>query len=65
MTGLTPSWKKSTRSNGSDACVEARTQGESVEVRDTKDRSGPVLTFTSEAWTSFLKDVREGRYDLR
>lgn len=52
-------WQKSTRSNGSGACVEARRTGELVEVADTKDpatRSAPVVV-SAEAWTTFLANV--------
>jgi hypothetical protein len=63
MTGLTSDWKKSERSNGSDSCVEVRTQDEVVQVRDSKDRSGPILAFSAAAWNSFLLDLRDGRFD--
>ncbi len=63
MTGLTASWKKSTRSNGSDSCVEARLLVDAVEIRDTKDRSGPSLAFTSVIWAAFIGDIKAGRYD--
>nr|MDT0662356.1 DUF397 domain-containing protein [Micromonospora sp. DSM 115978] len=48
-------WHKSTRSgeNGGD-CVEVATLTNAVAVRDSKDRSGPVLTFTPSAWTTFV-----------
>jgi hypothetical protein len=29
-----------------------------VLVRDTADRSGPVLTFTAEAWRAFTAAIR-------
>jgi hypothetical protein len=64
MTGLTPNWKKSERSNGSDSCVEARTQGGEVEVRDSKDKSGPTLTFGPETWAAFMQDTKSGMFDL-
>lgn len=57
-------WFKSSRSQGSSGCVEARLGGDSAQVRDSKDRSGPVLTFSASAWMAFLDDVKEGRYDL-
>jgi hypothetical protein len=56
-------WRKSTRSNGSGACVEARRMHGSVELRDTKDRPGPTLSFTAESWVRFIAAVRGGEFD--
>jgi hypothetical protein len=49
-------WHKSTRSNGHGGdCVEvADNLPEVVGVRDSKDPTGPVLTFTPPAWQGFL-----------
>jgi Domain of unknown function (DUF397) len=33
-------------------------------VRDSKDRSGPVLQFTRREWEAFLAGVRHGEFDL-
>ncbi|MFI6236973.1 DUF397 domain-containing protein [Micromonospora sp. NPDC050784] len=65
MTDLTGAvWRKSTRSgdNGG-ACVEVATNlAEVVAVRDSKDSTGPLLTFTARAWTDFLATAkREAR----
>nr|MDT0658637.1 DUF397 domain-containing protein [Micromonospora sp. DSM 115978] len=57
---LTPTWTKSTRSNGSDGCVEARTHGDGVQIRDSKDRTGPLLTFNPTAYLGFLTAIRIG-----
>jgi len=35
----------------------------SVQVRDSKDRTGPVLSFTAEEWQDFVADVAEGDFD--
>ena len=60
-------WRKSTRSgNGGSDCVEvAKNLTSVVAVRDSKDRSGPVLTFVPEAWNDFLAGVKAGEFDLR
>ncbi|WP_436522482.1 DUF397 domain-containing protein [Actinoplanes sp. HUAS TT8] len=63
MSGLGNNWKKSTRSNGSDNCVEARTYQGEVQVRDTKDRTGGTLSFSPEAWADFLSGIRAGEFD--
>ena len=35
-------------------CVEVACTGESVLVRDSKDRRGPVVAFAPAVWESFL-----------
>ncbi|MFY1701648.1 DUF397 domain-containing protein [Micromonospora sp. WMMA1923] len=60
MNGLTRDWAKSTKSNGSDSCVEARAGGGGVQVRDSKDRSGPILCFERESYRSFLVGLKAG-----
>lgn len=47
-------WHKSSRSNGNGDCVEVAPGPEVVGVRDSKDRSGLVLTFSPGSWTDFL-----------
>ena len=51
-------WRKSSYSgsNGGE-CVEVAT-ARTVLVRDTTDRSGPMLTFTAEAWRAFTATIR-------
>ena len=51
-------WRKSSYSgsNGGE-CVEVATT-KAVLVRDTADRSGPVLRFTAEAWRAFTAAIR-------
>jgi hypothetical protein len=52
-------WRKSSFSNGGgNACVEVATASR-VLVRDTTDRDGGTLTFTSQAWRDFLATVRK------
>jgi hypothetical protein len=43
--------------------VEVRRVDAAVEVRDTKDRTGPVLTFTTDAWQNFVAAVHVGEFD--
>ena len=51
-------WRKSTySSNGGANCVEVA-NSDIVFVRDTTDRSGPVLTFTTAAWETFAAKVK-------
>lgn len=64
--GSTPGWMKSSRSTGNGACVEVKSPAvEAVVVRDSKDPQGPVLTFSPQAWASFVTDVDHGAFDLR
>ncbi|MFE9183860.1 DUF397 domain-containing protein [Micromonospora haikouensis] len=52
-------WRKSTRSNNGGDCVEvADNLPGIVGLRDSKDPSGPVLTFTPSSWATFIEDVK-------
>ena len=55
-------WRKSTRS-GTNGCVEVALDTTEVAVRDSKDRDGPVLSFTAHEWDAFLAGVRNGEFD--
>ncbi|WFE48372.1 DUF397 domain-containing protein [Verrucosispora sp. WMMD1129] len=61
MTDLTGAvWRKSTRSgdNGGN-CVEVATNLPGlVAVRDSKDPTGPALTFSPAAWADFVRAAR-------
>jgi predicted secreted Zn-dependent protease len=57
-------WRKSGRSGSNGQCTEVLYTGELVLVRDSKDRTGPVLTFTPEEWQAFLDGVRRREFDL-
>lgn len=56
-------WRKSTRSTTETACVEVAQDTELAAIRDSKDASGPVLTFAPGALAAFLAQVRTGRFD--
>lgn len=57
-------WFKSTRSSGNGNCVEVAILDRAVAVRDTKDRSGPVLLFTAAGWSTFVDGAKNGDFDL-
>ena len=57
-------WRKSTRSAGQGDCVEVATNVAGVvAVRDSKDPSGPVLTFTVAEWRAFIGGAKVGEFD--
>ena len=48
-------WIKSSYSTAAGAeCVEVARTPEAVHVRDSKDKDGPHLTFTPDAWQAFV-----------
>lgn len=54
MTDLSP-WFKSTRCGANNSCIETRHTQQGMDVRDTKDNgTGPILSFSTEAWAAFL-----------
>ncbi len=57
-------WRKSRRSSGGDNCVEIAIAADgTVGVRDSKNRTGPVLMFTAAEWEAFTGGVRDGEFD--
>ncbi|MEV4196872.1 DUF397 domain-containing protein [Micromonospora globbae] len=51
-------WRKSTRSGNSECVEVADNLPGVVGVRDSKDPTGPVLTFTPRAWRAFVAHAR-------
>ncbi|MFJ4092861.1 DUF397 domain-containing protein [Kitasatospora sp. NPDC089913] len=48
-------WRKSTYSSNEGAqCVEIAETPGTVHVRDSKDKTGPQLTFEPAAWKAFI-----------
>lgn len=54
-------WFKSSYSDGTDgeSCVEIATAPRTIHVRDSKNITGPRLTFALEAWAHFVPYVSE------
>jgi uncharacterized protein DUF397 len=67
-------WRKSSYS-GNGSCVEvapvpgagsvATDARDVIAVRDSKDRRGPALTFTTRQWRSFAAGIKAGELSLR
>ena len=56
-------WQKSSYSQGNGNCVEvAFLDDGAVAVRDSKDRSGPSLTFTEAEWAAFGAGMSGGEF---
>lgn len=57
MTTESHQWVKSSYSSNGGACVEVAADVAAtgtVPVRDSKDATGPVLTFGTGAWSAFV-----------
>jgi hypothetical protein len=56
-------WIKASASTQDGECVEQRRHAGMVEVRDTKDRAGPVLRFRPDEFAAWLDGARRGEFD--
>ena len=55
----TTNWFKSSYSSNAHACVEVALTSAAAGVRDSKDRAGGELTFSSDQWGSFVSALKE------
>lgn len=51
-------WRKSSRCAGNGSCTEITSCGHGVAIRDSTDRSGPVLTFGAGEWEQFAGRIK-------
>jgi uncharacterized protein DUF397 len=59
-------WRKSTRSNEANACVEVASAAGLAGVRDSKQRGrGPILAFDRELWNAFISKLKTAALDRR
>ncbi|BEL09748.1 hypothetical protein Q0Z83_079390 [Actinoplanes sichuanensis] len=63
MQDTTLTWRKSSRSGAAGHCVEVAEAPATMLVRDSKDVTGPVLSFGARDWTGFIAGVRAGEFD--
>ena len=60
-------WRKASYSNNGTSCVEVGVthteDGDRFLVRDTKNRSGGMLTFTTMEWDAFIAGAKDGEFD--
>lgn len=60
---LDAGWRKASRSVNNGACVEAASSHAIVLVRDSVDRSGPVVRYTAKTWQLFLDSAKAGAFE--
>jgi Domain of unknown function (DUF397) len=53
-----PAWRVATYTGGNGDCVEVGDADRAILVRDTKDRTGRTLTFTTATWHSFTNSLK-------
>lgn len=51
-------WRKASRSVGNGECVEISSHPGLVSIRDSKNPEGPVLSYSADAFRSFLDVVK-------
>jgi hypothetical protein len=57
-------WIKSSYSTAQGNCVEVAPLRDGIAVRDSKDKTGPVLKFRTDDWSAFTAGVKAGGFDL-
>ncbi|GAA1971722.1 DUF397 domain-containing protein [Kitasatospora viridis] len=63
MTTVHPLWRKSSHSNDNGHCVEVADNVPTVlQLRDSKDPHGPLLTVSPDAFRSFLVALKAGQF---
>ena len=53
-------WRKSSRSNGAQNCVEIALTDTTTAMRDSKNPTGSVLAIPPPAWRAFTTALRAG-----
>jgi hypothetical protein len=56
-------WRKARRSVNNGACVEVAPVSRQMFIRDSTDRSGPVMRYSHRSWGILVEDIKMGRFD--
>jgi hypothetical protein len=51
-------WRVATYTGGQGNCVEVGRSAATIAVRDTKDKTGPVLHFNPSGWHAFTEQIK-------
>lgn len=62
--GTCVEWRRSSECSGADQCVEIAHTHDGIQLRDSKDPDGPVLTFTDAEWRAFTAGAKAGEFDV-
>ncbi|MBI0319463.1 DUF397 domain-containing protein [Streptomyces javensis] len=57
-------WFKSSFSPNAGQCVEVRFDAGVAHVRNTRNRTGPMVAFDRAEWEAFLLGVWNGEFDM-
>ena len=55
---MSDAWRKSSYSGSEANCVEVGNATGLVKIRDIKDRQGPALTVSADAWRRFTTGIK-------
>jgi len=61
-TGL--AWRKASRSNAGNDCVEIARISDGYLIRDSKNPDGPRLPLDAPTWAALIDDVKNCRFKL-
>lgn len=56
-------WRKARRSMGNGECVEVLPVDARILVRDSKDPSSSILSYSADTWQSFVSGAKLGEFD--
>ncbi|GLY19954.1 hypothetical protein Kisp01_69680 [Kineosporia sp. NBRC 101677] len=56
-------WQKATKSGQNGDCVEARRQNGQIQIRDSKNPNGPILTFTQAEFAAWIEGAARGEFN--
>jgi Domain of unknown function (DUF397) len=56
-------WRKATKSQSANGCVEVAQLTSWTGVRDSKNPVGPVLLFTPQEWACFVDGAARGEFN--